>query len=714
MEISGASWSPFGKQKPKMRYRIGPELELCGYGCEDHFLEIDTVRHCWESLATLLASDVTEHCLCDIGMPIVHKGVRYNCRVVCLDHQVLMIRPKMYLANDGNYRERRYFASYEWSSSDPNPMETFTLPQVVADLPQGQTTTHFGVGILKFLDATVTCEMCEELFVANSPHIALALNGAEIIGNGSGSHHQLRKLNVRVELMLNATAKCGGVYLYSNQQGCDGGRLYYDGCAMILSNGQLVAQGTQFSLSDVEVICATVNLDDVQSYRGGFGSRNDQAARTPSIPHIPIPSRLCSMASVRKSESPAANAGVPLHMSTSPRAPRYHSPEEEIGYGPAAWLWDYLRRSGASGFLLPLSGGADSASTCAIVGIMCSMVVTAIAGGDQQVLQDARRIVGQGSSYTPIHKKELAHQIMHTCFMGTKHSSDATLTRATKLANEIGTYHCDAVMDPIVGSFTGVFETMTGKTPQFVAHGGTMTEDLALQNIQARSRMVYAYQIAQLLPWVRRGKPGGFLLVLGSANVDESLRGYYTKYDCSAADLNPIGGVSKSDLKRFLTWAGNTFAWSALLDVVNAAPTAELRPQNLDGVGGVDASGRKLEHAQNDEEEMGMSYDELGVFGRLRKVEKLGPYSMACKLAAMWGPGSERSLPIAEVASKVKRFFRFYAINRHKMTTLTPSYHAENYSPDDNRYDLRPFLYPVRFERQFRLIDEFVAEMESS
>ena len=29
----------------------------------------------------------------------------------------------------------------------------------------------------------------------------------------------------------------------------------------------------------------------------------------------------------------------------------------------------------------------------------------------------------------------------------------------------------------------------------------------------------------------------------GSANVDEALRGYYTKYDCSAADVNPIGGT---------------------------------------------------------------------------------------------------------------------------------------------------------------------------
>ena len=46
--------------------------------------------------------------------------------------------------------------------------------------------------------------------------------------------------------------------------------------------------------------------------------------------------------------------------------------------GPACWLWDYLRRSGASGFLLPLSGGADSSAVAAIVGSMCQQVVAAV------------------------------------------------------------------------------------------------------------------------------------------------------------------------------------------------------------------------------------------------------------------------------------------------------------------------------------------------
>lgn len=45
--------------------------------------------------------------------------------------------------------------------------------------------------------------------------------------NASGSHHQLRKLDIRLRAFIGATHTRGGVYMYSNHQGCDGGRLYY-------------------------------------------------------------------------------------------------------------------------------------------------------------------------------------------------------------------------------------------------------------------------------------------------------------------------------------------------------------------------------------------------------------------------------------------------------------------------------------------------------
>ena len=79
----------------------------------------------------------------------------------------------------------------------------------------------------------------------------MGLNGCEIFTNSSGSHHELRKLNNRHNLINTCTQFGGGIYLYANQQGCDGDRLYYDGSAVIAANGDILAQGSQFALSDV-------------------------------------------------------------------------------------------------------------------------------------------------------------------------------------------------------------------------------------------------------------------------------------------------------------------------------------------------------------------------------------------------------------------------------------------------------------------------------
>lgn len=57
-------------------------------------------------------------------------------------------------------------------------------------------------------------------------------------------------------------------------------------------------------------------------------------------------------------------------------------------------------------------------------------------------------------------------------------------------------------------------------------------------------------------------------------------------------------------------------------------------------------------------------------------------------------------------------FFTYYAQNRHKVTTLTPAYHAESYGFDDNRFDLRPFLYDSKWETQFAQIDAIVERLE--
>eukprot|EP00980_Cylindrotheca_fusiformis_P009067 scaffold1956_cov109-Cylindrotheca_fusiformis.AAC.2 len=677
-------------------YRLGPELELSGYGCEDHFLEQDTFAHCWESLLELLQQGASDDLVCDFGMPVLYRGVRYNCRVLCYNRQILLVRPKTSLADNGNYRESRYFTAYRKTQAINE--ELLLLPKAVQEA-LNQRTCPFGLGYLQSNDGvSIGCESCEELWTPNATHIDLALRGVEIIGNGSGSHHELRKLNQRLELMVGATRKCGGIYLYSNQRGCDGGRVYYDGGAIIVCNGKVLAQAPQFSVKDVQVITATVDLDEVRSYRASIPSFGIQAVHNHG--QDALANDLCIDCPY---DLQAQDSALMMTQITLPQEDGLNisSPQEECCLGPACWLWDYLRRSGAAGYLLPLSGGADSSSVCAIVSAMCHLVVEA-APTDDQVAQDVRRVCRRpedDNDWLPKTPQELASHVLHTIFMGTENSSEKTTSRAKRLGEAVGSYHLSVPIDLMVNAVITVFARATDRRPQFESRGGSMAEDLALQNIQARLRMVTAYLFAQLVPWTRSRT--GFLLVLGSANVDEGLRGYMTKYDCSSADLNPIGAISKGDLKAMLLWASERYDMEVLREIAGAPPTAELRPQaTVDDI--------NAEHSQLDEEEMGMSYEELGWFGRLRKLSRCGPVSMYRKLRVVW-----THLSPSETAEKVKRFFFYYGVNRHKMCTLTPSYHAEGYSPDDNRFDLRQFLYNSRWPRQFRVIDELVEGEQS-
>lgn len=506
------------------RYRLGPELEVPGYGCEDHFLEQDTLLHSWQSLAHILRSGVTDGILCDIGLPVLHRGVRYNARALCLDGRLLLVRPKLHLADDGNYREGRWFTP--WCPS--RPVEQLELPTVVADALGGVRTVPIGFAALSLRDTALGAETCEELFTPNAPHIALALDGVEIFANGSGSHHELRKLDKRLRLLTSASEKGAGVYVYANQQGCDGGRLYYDGCALVVVNGEVVAQGTQFSLRDVEVVTATVDLETVRSARAAIASRSIQAARATPVHRVSAPFALCAAEGEE-----GGCAGAP----SAPFTPRIHPPEEEIAYGPACWLWDYLRRSGGGGFFLALSGGADSSSTAAIVGCMCQLLHAAVTTGappggsraaagagaqpepDAGVLAELRRVTRQPAGWVPASSAEIANLVLTTCYMGTDNSSAETRERAAALAREVGAHHIASVIDPMVRATLGVFHAFCGRSPRYGAAGGTPAEDLALQNVQARLRMVYGYLLAQLVPWTRGRE--GFLLVLGSANVDE-------------------------------------------------------------------------------------------------------------------------------------------------------------------------------------------------
>ncbi|KAI8923296.1 hypothetical protein BC831DRAFT_429144 [Entophlyctis helioformis] len=662
------------------QYRLGPELEVPGYGCNDHFLEDDTVQHSWEVLAALLSDPTNHGIVCDIGMPVAFRGILYNCRVICRDGQILLIRPKRFMANDGNYREMRWFTAW----TETKTIHAFDLPDIISSI-NGQTSVSFGDGIVSFAGIKFGTELCEELFTPNSPHIQMSLDGVDVFTNGSASHHQFQKLNYRVNLIAGATEKCGGVYLYANQKGCDGERVYYDGCPLIVVNGQVVAQGAQFSLSEVEVITATVDLQDVRAYRAGLVSRALQASTMDM--HYPVVSVGTTLVSKTLPKGRTLAKGRPV---------KFHTPDEEIRLGPACWLWDYLRRTKSGGYFLPLSGGIDSCASALIVYSMCELVHARLVAAepDALVLSDLETIVGEKIDVATVTPQSICGMLLHTCYMGSVNSSQETRSRAQLLSERIGSYHSNINIDLGVDAMLSIFRLATGKSPMFRVHGGSDRENLALQNVQARLRMVLAYLFAQLMLWTRDRRAS--LLVLGSANIDETLRGYLTKYDCSSADINPIGGISKVDLNKCVRHMCESVPHLDILATfLDAPPTAELEP--------ITAS-----HTQTDEVDMGMTYRELSVFGTLRKIYKMGPVSMFSRLLVDWSG----ILSPTEIAAKVKKMFFFYSINRHKTTVLPPAYHMSSYSADDNRFDLRPFLYNAGWTWQFGRIDQALKEHE--
>lgn len=744
-------------------FRLGPELEISGYSCDDHFHENDTTAHCWQSIIKLMRTDLSHNCLLDLGMPVEHNSVRYNCRVYLLNQKIILIRPKMFLANDGAYRETRHFGAWKLSAG----LEEYQLPKSIQRL-NGQKSCPIGFAAIQCNDCIIAAESCEELFTPESPHLAMCLGGVDIFANGSASYFEIGKLQRRLDLIMAPTQKMGGIYLYCNSKGNDGGKSFFDGASFIACNGEMVNMLTPFSCNDVEVIVEHLNISRVRSFRACNPSFAIQATGKP-VPVVP--------ANIWLSGIDDSSIRV-LQMSATERTPlTLPSVPEELGRGAACWLWDYLRRSGAQGFFVPLSGGADSCAVSTIVRLMCESVFDAInkgVHGTRASLESVLRMNHDHPAF-PKNAKEMCFQVLHTAYLGTTLSSSDTRRRAKSIAEDLGSYHVELAIDPVVSSCLNVVAGAVGGKPRFQSlgggtekKGGSKAEDIARQNVQARSRTVISYLLAGLLPSTRAkdrlAKPPkeivslddsaemadltpeqadlvGNLLVLGTGNIDEVIRGYFTKYDCSSGDLAPIGAMSKVNLKLFLQWASTYLAAPSLIEVLHATPTAELRPHHTQQDGTV--------IKQDDETEMGLTYNELYFLGNLRKCERCGPVEMYERVMELWksqgsadvkkSDGSpitpsklantytateleggvikavfcNEELTPSLIASKVKHFFRCYSANRHKTTILPPSYHAELYDPEASRHDWRPFLYPD-WSRQFRQIDQLVTLAERS
>lgn len=137
----------------------------------DHFLENEVYENSWDSLYSILTDPALHGIMIDVGLPLLHRNCRYNARAIILDGKILCLRPKLYLANDGNFREMRFFTPW----NRPRHVEQYYLPPFIQK-HQGSRQVPIGDVVLSTIDTCLAAETCEELFTPNSPHIDMFVN----------------------------------------------------------------------------------------------------------------------------------------------------------------------------------------------------------------------------------------------------------------------------------------------------------------------------------------------------------------------------------------------------------------------------------------------------------------------------------------------------------------------------------------------------------
>ena len=692
-----------------------PELVTTGYSCQDHFMERENYDLAMNIIRNItLDNDLSKDTMIILGSPVLFDDIKYNTMIFICNQKIVLIRPKMILADDGNYREARFFSPWTKKGLYEFPLSDFNI----------QKTAPIGFGIIDMNGIKISAEVCEELWAPNPTNIPLYMSGVHIVLNSSGSHFEMNKIYKRIDLVRSATKRCGGVYMYSNCVGGDGDRLYFDGGSMTALNGNIIGIEERFKMTDIEILINTIDINDIITYRLKGASIQLQSSKInykidTIISNIDglLDSKNNTIYNDRDNKKKLMNINKSISGNVNKILQTYNAKKDisnkdivEIVNASSCWLFDYVRRSGAGGFLLPLSGGADSAAVCTIVYNMCELMKkNKMNNIVKNFLNDKLKINANKSNLSSI----IFQKIITCVYLPNKGKSSSETENRSK--NIVKLFLDKEKNDnpenwhnvPISPLYKGAQEIMFNNIKlkqKSIINMSKLIQDarnskkkgiewsklneqqkyfssvsLADENIQARLRMVVTYLLAQIFA------TNGFLLTLACSNSDEILIGYYTKYDASSGDINPIGSLPKIYVNRILDYYGHLMLkpnekTNALLDTLNAKPTAEL--QNL----GKKSSGKEI-IVQTDEDDFGMTYRQIEFIGNLRSqgFGMIDVYKKAKKSTLFTDENDAKK--------KVETFYNKYSINRNKATIVTPSVHLLP-NPDDNRFDLRPFLYP--------------------
>jgi NAD+ synthase (glutamine-hydrolysing) len=622
-----------------------PELAVSGYACEDAFF-MDGLQDAAFAQLELLAP-LTRGMVVAVGLPVFHEKALYNAAALLVDGAIAGFVGKQFLAGDGIHYEPRWFKPWPCGEID-------TLERDDRRFPIGDLV--FDVGGVR-----IGFEICEDAWVANRPGTDLALRGVDVLCNPSASHFAFGKFVVRQRFVIEGSRAFGVAYLYANLLGNEAGRIIYDGGGLIASNNELLARGRRFSFGDVELACAVVDIDAnrrEQARRGSHRPRHDAEQLVVEVPFV---------WPVRTPEAPPSiepswedGAGVR---------------EEEFARAVALGLWDYLRKSRAQGYVVSISGGADSAACAVLVGVAVQLAFAELgAGGVAQRLASVRRVqevIAAGGD-----AKAAIGALLGCAYQPTENSGTVTREAAEQVSRGVGAEFFVIDVDPMYKGYVASVERAIGRKLTWA------TDDVTLQNIQARVR---APSI-----WMLANARGGVLLT--TSNRSEAAVGYATMDGDTAGGLAPLGGIDKSYLRQWLRWMETTgprgLAPLAELRYINAQqPTAELRPPS---------------QSQTDEADL-MPYDFLEAVEDSAIRDKHTPVEVLQELS----PRYPQYRPF-QLAAWIELFFRLWCRNQWKRERIAPAFHLDDRNVDPRSWCRFPIL-SGGFERELAELRAYVA-----
>jgi NAD+ synthase (glutamine-hydrolysing) len=603
-----------------------PELCITGYGCEDAFHAPGTQQMAMEMLEQLKLE--TRGMTVSFGLPLMVCGSLYNTACLVVDRQVLGFVAKQNLAGDGIHYEQRWFKPWPAGAETDiaGPWGTYDVGDIVFDI-QG---------------VRIGFEICEDAWVADRPGADMASRGVDLILNPSASHFAFGKHEIRKRFVIEGSRTFSVGYIYANLLGNESGRAIYDGDAMIAQAGKLLVSGPRFSYADWHVTDGVVDVDLIRMNRARSGSfRPNLSAIDRNVLgsdfQFPKISPVC--------EAPAHPA-----WESSPQIK-----EEEFTRAEALALFDYLRKSRSHGFVVSLSGGADSTCVSYLIARMVDFAIAEL--GRDGFVKKLGYIRGLDQAKD---NKQLVRRLLACVYQATRNSGDVTRSAARTAAAALGAEYLEFDVDRVVEEYKSLVAKGLGRELDW------KTDDVALQNIQARARAPGVWMLANI-----RGA-----LLLSTSNRSEAAVGYATMDGDTSGGLAPIAGIDKAFIRRWLRWCETTGPEGIgplpeLVAVNNQAPTAELRPPGA---------------KQTDEDDL-MPYELLDAIERAAIRDKMSP-SEILLIATAEFPQYARP----QLVTWIERFFRLWSRNQWKRERYAPSFHLDDENLDPKTWCRFPIL----------------------